>query len=132
MSGPTITLIDGISIPQPGFGTVQVPADEAEKAVSSALEAGFRNFDTAAIYGNEEGVGRALAASGLDRKYLFVTTKLWNDAHHADDARKAIEPSLSTLGLAHVDLYLIHWPANVKYGDAYVEAWNALQEFKSE
>ncbi|MDU5420484.1 MAG: aldo/keto reductase, partial [Cutibacterium avidum] len=106
MSVPTITLNDGITIPQLGFGTWQVPADEAEKAVSTALEAGFRHIDTAAIYGNEEGVGRALAASGLDRKDLFVTTKLWNDAHHADDARKAIETSLSKLGLDHVDLYL--------------------------
>ena len=132
MSVPTITLNDGVPIPQLGFGTWKVPANEAEKAVSAALEAGFRHIDTAAIYGNEEGVGRALADSGLDRKDLFVTTKLWNDSHHADDARKAIETSLAKLGLDHVDLYLIHWPAPVKYGDAYIEAWNALQDFKSE
>ena len=132
MSVPTTTLNDGVVIPQLGFGTWQVPADEAEKAVSAALEAGFRHIDTAAIYDNEEGVGRALAASGLDRKDLFITTKLWNDAHHANDARKAIETSLSKLGLDHIDLYLIHWPAPVKYGDAYIEAWNALQDFKSE
>lgn len=118
MSVPTITLNDGVPIPQLGFGTWKVPANEAEKAVSAALEAGFRHIDTAAIYGNEEGVGRALADSGLDRKDLFVTTKLWNDSHHADDARKAIETSLAKLGLDHVDLYLIHWPAPVKYGDA--------------
>lgn len=132
MSVPTITLNDGVPIPQLGFGTWKVPANEAEKAVSAALEAGFRHIDTAAIYGNEEGVGRALADSGLDRKDLFVTTKLWNSSHHADDARKAIETSLTKLGLDHVDLYLIHWPAPVKYGDAYIEAWNALQDFKSE
>ena len=93
MSVPTITLNDGVPIPQLGFGTWKVPANEAEKAVSAALEAGFRHIDTAAIYGNEEGVGRALADSGLDRKDLFVTTKLWNSSHHADDARKAIETS---------------------------------------
>lgn len=128
MSVPSITLNDGVAIPQLGFGTWKVPANEAEKAVSAALEAGFRHIDTAAIYGNEEGVGRALADSGLDRKDLFVTTKLWNSSHHADDARKAIETSLAKLGLDHVDLYLIHWPAPVKYGDAYIEAWNALQD----
>lgn len=85
MSVPSITLNDGVAIPQLGFGTWKVPANEAEKAVSAALEAGFRHIDTAAIYGNEEGVGRALADSGLDRKDLFVTTKLWNSSHHADD-----------------------------------------------
>jgi len=132
MSVPTITLNDGTTIPQLGFGTWQVSNDEAEKAVSSALQAGYRHIDTAAIYGNEEGVGRAIAASGISRDELFVTTKLWNDAHEPEDARKAIETSLEKLGLDHVDLYLIHWPAPVKYGDAYVKAWNALQEFKSE
>ena len=132
MSVPTITLNDGVTIPQLGFGTWQVSNDEAEKAVSSALQAGYRHIDTAAIYGNEEGVGRAIASSGISRDELFVTTKLWNDAHEPEDARKAIEASLEKLGLDHVDLYLIHWPAPVKYGDAYVKAWNALQEFKSE
>ncbi|MGK2309540.1 aldo/keto reductase [Cutibacterium sp. V970] len=132
MSVPTITLNDGITIPQLGFGTWQVSNDEAEKAVSSALQAGYRHIDTAAIYGNEDGVGRAIARSGISRDELFVTTKLWNDAHEPDDARKAIETSLEKLGLDHVDLYLIHWPAPVRYGDAYVKAWNALQEFKSE
>ncbi|MEA5665102.1 MAG: aldo/keto reductase, partial [Cutibacterium granulosum] len=132
MSVPTITLNDGTTIPQLGFGTWQVSNDEAEKAVSSALQAGYRHIDTAAIYGNEEGVGRAIASSGISRDELFVTTKLWNDAHEPENARKAIETSLEKLGLDHVDLYLIHWPAPVKYGDAYVKAWNALQEFKSE
>lgn len=132
MTVPTITLNDGVSIPQLGFGTWQIPDDEAERAVSAALEAGFRHIDTAAVYGNEKGVGRAIAASGLDRDDLFVTTKLWNDSHKSADARRAIETSLSKLGLDHVDLYLIHWPATVKYGDAYIEAWNAMQEFKAE
>lgn len=132
MSVPTIILNDGTTIPQLGFGTWQVSSDEAEKAVSSALQTGYRHIDTATIYGNEEGVGRAIAASGISRDELFVTTKLWNDAHEPEDARKAIETSLEKLGLDHVDLYLIHWPAPVKYGDAYIKAWNALQEFKSE
>ncbi|WP_130866359.1 aldo/keto reductase [Acidipropionibacterium timonense] len=132
MTVPTLTLNDGVKIPQLGFGTWQVSEDEAHASVATALATGYRHIDTAAIYGNERGVGRALAESGVDRDELFVTTKLWNDAHHADDARRAIETSLDKLGLDHLDLYLIHWPANVKYGDAYIEAWNALQEFKAE
>ena len=99
MSVPTITLNDGTTIPQLGFGTWQVSNDEAEKAVSSALQAGYRHIDTAAIYGNEEGVGRAIASSGISRDELFVTTKLWNDAHEPENARKAIETSLEKLGL---------------------------------
>lgn len=132
MSVPTTILNDSHAIPQLGFGTWQASVEEAESSVAKALEVGYRHIDTAAIYGNEEGVGRALSASGLPREELFVTTKLWNDAHHRDDARRAIESSLEKLGLDHVDLYLIHWPAPVKYGDAYIEAWNALQEFRDE
>lgn len=129
---PKINLSDGYEIPQLGFGTWQVPDDEAEASVSHALEAGYRHIDTAAIYGNEAGVGRAIARAGLSREDLYVTTKLWNDAHLAADARRGIESSLEKLGLDHVDLYLIHWPATVKYGDAYIEAWDAMQQFKAE
>lgn len=115
---------DGVSIPQLGFGVWQVPADEAERAVTTALEAGYRHVDTARIYGNEEGVGRAVRASGLPRQEVFVTTKLWNDDHHR--AERALDESLARLGLDHVDLYLIHWPAPKQ--DAYVGAWRALEK----
>lgn len=131
-SVPTLRLADGTSIPQLGFGTWQVSDADATPAVLGALEAGYRHIDTAQIYGNEEGVGRALARAGLPRDEVYVTTKLWNDCHGATDARAALESSLTKLGLDHVDLYLIHWPATVAYGDAYIEAWDALQEFRAE
>ena len=129
---PALTLADGRTIPQLGFGTFKVPPDDAERVTSEALAAGYRHIDTAAVYENESGVGAAIAASGIPRDQLFVTTKLWNDSHKPDRARAAINASLEKLGLDHVDLYLIHWPATVKYGDAYIAAWDALQEFKSE
>ena len=129
---PKITLHDGTTIPQLAFGTWQVPDADVTPAVLHALETGYRHIDTAAIYGNEAGVGRAIAQGGVAREDLYVTTKLWNDAHQKADARRAIETSLEKLGLDHVDLYLIHWPSTVKYGDAYIEAWDALQEFKAE
>ena len=129
---PEIELHDGNRIPQIGFGTWQVPDADVEPAVLHALEAGYRHIDTAAIYGNEAGVGRALASAGLPREDLFITTKLWNDAHQTANARRGIESSLEKLGLDQIDLYLIHWPAVVKYGDDYVEAWDAMQQFKAE
>ena len=129
---PSVLLGDGVAIPQLGFGTFKVPPAETEAAVSEALRVGYRHIDTAAMYGNEHGVGAAIAASGLPRNQIFVTTKLWNDSHHPDRARAAINGSLERLGLDHVDLYLIHWPAVVKYGDAYIAAWDSLQEFKQE
>ncbi|MEV8314424.1 aldo/keto reductase [Streptomyces sp. NPDC059900] len=97
-------------MPQLGFGVWQVPDDEAETAVATALEAGYRSIDTAAIYGNEEGTGRAIAASGVARDELFVTTKLWNNDQGYDSTLRAFDSSLEKLGLDHVDLYLIHWP----------------------
>jgi len=129
---PTLTLADGKTIPQLGFGTFLVPPDDAERVTTEALAAGYRHIDTAAIYDNELDVGLAIAASGIPRDQLFVTTKLWNDSHKPDRARAAINASLERLGLDHVDLYLIHWPAPVKYGDSYIAAWDALQEFKRE
>ena len=129
---PEITLHDGTTIPQLAFGTWQVPDADVTPAVLHALETGYRHIDTAAIYGNEAGVGRAIAQGGVAREDLYVTTKLWNDVHRKADARRAIETSLEKLGLDHVDLYLIHWPSTVKHGDAYIEAWDALQEFKAE
>ncbi len=129
---PAIALNDGTTIPQLAFGTWQVPDADVTAAVEHALETGYRHLDTAAIYGNEAGVGRAIANGGVPRDELYVTTKLWNDVHRKADARRAIETSLEKLGLDHVDLYLIHWPSTVKHGDAYIEAWDALQEFKAE
>ncbi|GAA1381287.1 aldo/keto reductase [Luteococcus sanguinis] len=132
MTVPFLTLNDGVKIPQLGFGVWQVAPAEVQPVVAKALEVGYNHIDTAAAYNNEEGVGRAIAESGIARDDLFVTTKLWNDSHKKDDARKAIETSLEKLGLDHLDLYLIHWPATKKYGDAYIEAWDAMQEFKAE
>ncbi len=121
---PTITLHNGVAMPQLGFGVWQVPDNEASDAVSSALEAGYRSIDTAAIYENEKGTGHALASSGLPREELFVTTKLWNSEHGQDSALRAFDASLARLGLDYVDLYLIHWP--VPEQDRYVETWKAL------
>lgn len=130
MTVPTLTLNDGHTIPQLGFGVFQVDPAEAERIVSVALEAGYRHIDTAAVYGNEEGVGRAIAASGIPRDELFITTKLWNSEQGRDTSRPAIEASLQKLGLDHVDLYLIHWPRPDK--DRYVETWQEMEKFRSE
>lgn len=124
MTIPTLELNDGNHIPQLGFGVFKVPADEAERAVTEALEAGYRHIDTAAIYGNEEGVGAAIAKSGIPRDELFITTKLWNDRHDGDQPDAAIAESLAKLGLDHVDLYLVHWPTPAH--DNYVHAWEKL------
>ncbi|WP_322785138.1 aldo/keto reductase [Streptomyces profundus] len=125
-SVPQVTLNNGVQMPQLGFGVWQVPDDQAEIAVGQALAAGYRSIDTAAIYGNEEGTGRALASSGLPREELFVTTKLWNTDHGHDKALAAFDRSLGKLGLDYVDLYLIHWPAPAH--DNYVESWKALEQ----
>jgi 2,5-diketo-D-gluconate reductase A len=127
---PSTTLAEGVAIPQLGFGVFQVPPRQTRAVVEHALEAGYRHVDTAAAYGNEEGVGQALAASGIARDELFVTTKLWN-AHHAyDDALRAFEVSMGKLGLDVLDLYLIHWP--LPRQDRYVEAWRALERLRAE
>ena len=129
MTIPSVILNDGFSIPQLGFGVFLVPADEAERAVSEALEAGYRHIDTAAIYRNEEGVGAAIAKSGIPRDELYITTKLWNDRHHDDEPDAAIAESLDKLGLDYVDLYLVHWPTPAK--DDYVHAWSKLIELRT-
>ncbi|RVU28773.1 aldo/keto reductase [Streptomyces antnestii] len=123
---PPIILNNGVAMPQLGFGVWQVPDDEAEKAVTTALEAGYRSIDTAAIYGNEEGTGKALAASGIARDKLFVTTKLWNADQGYDATMRAFDASLEKLGLDHVDLYLIHWPLPSK--DSYVDTYKAFEK----
>lgn len=124
MSIPSVTLNDGHSIPQLGYGVFLVPPEDTERAVSEALEVGYRHIDTAAIYRNEEGVGAAIAKSGIPRDELFITTKLWNDRQGGDEPDKAIDESLGKLGLDHVDLYLIHWPAPKR--GTYVHAWEKL------
>lgn len=108
---PDMMLHDGNTIPQLGVGVFKVAPEETERVVTDALEIGYRHIDTARIYGNEEGVGKAIKHSGIARDELFVTTKLWNDDHGAATTRPALEKSLERLGLDHVDLYLIHWPA---------------------
>jgi 2,5-diketo-D-gluconate reductase A len=122
--GNEITLNDGIVIPQVGFGVWQVADDAAQPAVEAALEVGYRNIDTAAIYENEAGVGRALRASGMAREDYFVTTKLWNDKQGTDTAIAAFENSLDLLGLDYVDLYLIHWASPTR--GLYTQTWETL------
>ncbi|MEP6479106.1 MAG: aldo/keto reductase [Rhodoglobus sp.] len=126
MTVPTITLNSGHDIPQLGFGVFKVEPDETERIVSDALEIGYRHIDTAAIYGNEIGVGKAIAASGIPRDELFVTTKLFNSDQGTQSAFDAMDLSLEKLGLDYVDLYLIHWP--VPSRDLYVESWRALEQ----
>ncbi len=129
-SAPLKTLNDGTQIPVLGLGVFQMDNDEAHRATLSAFEAGYRHVDTAAIYRNEEGVGRAIAESGLARDEIFVTTKLWNKAQGRDNARVGISRSLEKLGLDRVDLYLIHWPC--PNSGLYVETWEQLIDFRSE
>jgi 2,5-diketo-D-gluconate reductase A len=126
---PTITLNDGTEIPQLGFGVFKVEPSETERIVSDALEAGYRHIDTAAIYGNEEGVGRAIAASGLSRGELYITTKLFNEDQGTQSAYDAVQSSLEKLGLEQVNLYLIHWPSPAR--DLYVESWKALEQIRA-
>ncbi len=125
---PSLTLNNGVGIPQLGFGVFKIPEDETQAAVEHALEAGYRSIDTAALYRNERGVARALAASGIPREELFVTTKLWNDRQ--GEARRAFEESMDKLGLERLDLYLVHWP--VPRQDRYLEAWEALEGLYAE
>lgn len=126
---PTIKLNNGTLMPQLGFGVWQVPDSEAERAVGTALEAGYRSVDTAAIYGNERGTGLALAASGIPRGELFVTTKLWNGPDRRwgrDEVLRAFDDSLGKLGLDHLDLYLIHWPRPMR--DDFLAIWKTFEE----
>ncbi|MEU0120432.1 aldo/keto reductase [Streptomyces albidoflavus] len=123
---PTVTLNNGVTMPQLGFGVFQVSDEETTAAVATALESGYRSVDTAAVYGNEAGVGRALADSGIPRDELFVTTKLWNDDQGYDATLRAFDTSLAKLGLDHVDLYLIHWPTPAR--DRYLDTWRALEK----
>jgi 2,5-diketo-D-gluconate reductase A len=124
---PQMTLNNGVEMPALDFGVYQIPAEQTEQAVTDALAAGYRSLDTAAAYQNEEAVGRAIAASGIPRSELFVTTKLWIQKPGEDNAKRAFEASLKRLGLDYVDLYLIHQPL----GD-YYSSWRAMQEVNRE
>jgi 2,5-diketo-D-gluconate reductase A len=127
---PTLTFNDGNQIPQLGYGVWQVEDGVAEKVVRQAFEAGYRHIDTAKIYGNEAGVGRAIASSGLSPEQLFITTKLWNADQGYESTLKAFEESLERLGLETLDLYLIHWMQPKQ--DKYVDTWKALIELQKQ
>ena len=127
---PRLRLLTGAEIPQLGLGVFQVPPRETAATVSHALSVGYRSVDTAAAYGNEDGVGAALANSEVPREEVFVTTKLWNDDQGYDGALRSLEASLGRLGLDYVDLYLIHWPAPRR--DRYVETWTAFERLHAD
>ncbi len=127
---PPIILNNGAEMPQLGFGVWQVPDDEAERAVATALETGYRSIDTAAIYGNEEGTGKAIAASAVPREDLFVTTKLWNSEQGYDTTLRAFDESMAKLGLDYLDLYLIHWPTPAR--DRYVDTYKAFEKLHAD
>ncbi|MDA2814442.1 aldo/keto reductase [Nocardiopsis sp. RSe5-2] len=122
---PEVTLNNGVRMPQLGFGVWQVGSAEATDVVGTALQAGYRSIDTAAAYGNEEGVGEAVRRSGIARDDLFITSKLWNSDQGYDATLRAFDASMQRLGLEQLDLYLIHWPLPAR--DAYVSTWKALE-----
>lgn len=127
---PSLTLSNGVAIPQVGYGVFQVPAEDAHEYVSTAFSAGYRHIDTAAAYGNEAGVGRAIAESGLRRDEIFVTTKLWNSDQGFEKTLAAFEMSRAKLGLEVVDLYLIHFPAPAR--GLFQQSWTALEALYAE
>ncbi|WBU39420.1 aldo/keto reductase [Homoserinibacter sp. YIM 151385] len=130
MHQATLPLSDGHAIPQLGLGVYKVADDHAAELVSGAIELGYRHIDTATLYRNERGVGEGVRASGVPREELFITTKVWNDQQGYDETLRAFDASLGLLGLEHVDLYLIHWPAPAQ--DRYVDTWRALERLREE
>ena len=126
MPVPTLELHDGTTIPQLGLGVYQVPPNQTEDVVRTALEVGYRHIDTAQMYGNEEGVGAALHSSALPRDEVYVTSKLNNDNHRPDDVRRSFDESLKRLGLDRLDLFLIHWPLPTRYDGDFVSTWRAM------
>lgn len=127
---PVLTLHDGVEIPQLGFGVFQIPPEETQERVEEALATGYRHVDTAAAYRNEAGVGAAIAAAGVRREDVFVTTKLWNSEQGYDSTLRAFEKSIERLGTGHVDLYLIHWPLPSR--DLFLDTWRAFERIKAE
>jgi 2,5-diketo-D-gluconate reductase A len=132
ISVPNVTLNDHRSIPQLGFGVFQVPPQQTQETVETALEVGYRHIDTAQMYGNEAEVGAAVAAAGIPRDELWITTKLNNGFHRPDDARRAFADSLERLGLDQVDLFLIHWPLPTRYDGDFVSTWETLAELRDD
>ena len=127
---PLLQLDDGNSIPQLGFGTFKIPDEDTARAVSVALEVGYRHIDTAQMYRNEAGVGEAVRTSGLPREEIFVTSKLNNPYHRPDHAREAFDRSLDSLGFDYLDLVLIHWPLPMHYDGDFVSTWEVMEEFR--
>jgi diketogulonate reductase-like aldo/keto reductase len=127
---PVRTLHDGVEIPQLGFGVFQIPPEETQEKVEEALSVGYRHVDTAAAYRNEAGVGAAIAATGVRREDVFVTTKLWNSEQGYDSTLRAFEKSIERLGTGDVDLYLIHWPLPVR--DLFLDTWRAFERIQEE
>ena len=129
---PVVQLNDGTTIPQLGFGVFQIPPDETALAVERAFEVGYRHIDTAEGYRNEAGVGEGFRSSGLARDDVYITSKLDNSKHRPDDARAAMDETLSQLGLDSVDLFLVHWPLPTLYDGDYVSTWKTMEEFKAD
>ncbi|HEX3360475.1 MAG TPA: aldo/keto reductase [Solirubrobacterales bacterium] len=127
---PNVRLSDGIEIPQLGFGVFQVPPDETQRAVEDALAAGYRHIDTAAAYRNERGVAAGIAASGVPRGEIFLTTKLWNTEQGFESTLAAFDKSIEALDTETVDLYLIHWPVPAR--DLYLDTWRAFERIHAE
>lgn len=138
---PTITLNDGVEVPQLGFGTMDL-ADARDdsprsheataRGVEAAIAAGYRHFDTAQMYANETGVGLGIARSGLAREEVFLTSKLGNGNHRPDDVRRTFEATLAALGVEQLDLFLMHWPVPTLYGGDYVSTWRAMTQLVDE
>ena len=138
---PKITLNDGATIPQLGYGTLALQPDRdvtdentniAAQTVSQALQAGYRHIDTAQAYGTEPGVGKAIAESGIAREEIYITSKLANANHAPDDVKRSFEQTMSYLGVDQVDLFLVHWPLPTLYGGDYVSTWTAVTELVSD
>ena len=130
MQVPHIKLTDGVEIPQLGYGVFQIPPDETSRAVTAALQAGYRSIDTATAYRNEEAVGKAIAATGLRHEDLFITTKLWNSDQGYDSTLRAFDASVQRLGIDVLDLYLIHWPQPER--ELYVDTWRAFEKLHAD